>query len=149
MGQTLISSCTEKTLIDGGKFYPPSVKSAEARLRYYSSQFPVVEVDSTYYAIPKERTAGLWVSRTTAGFVFDVKAFRIFTQHPTGLAVLPRDIREDVPDRLKEKRNLYYRDLPQEITNELWRRFESALLPMDSAGKLGVVLFQFPPWFMG
>jgi uncharacterized protein YecE (DUF72 family) len=30
--------------------------------------------------------------------------------------------------------------------NELWKRFEQALLPLDSAGKLGVVLFQFPPW---
>jgi uncharacterized protein YecE (DUF72 family) len=31
--------------------------------------------------------------------------------------------------------------------DELWKRFEQALLPLDSAGKLGVVLFQFPPWF--
>ncbi len=30
----------------------------------------------------------------------------------------------------------------------MWQRFESALLPLDSVGKLGVVLFQFPPWFM-
>jgi uncharacterized protein YecE (DUF72 family) len=29
----------------------------------------------------------------------------------------------------------------------MWQRFASALLPLDSAGKLGVVLFQFPPWF--
>ena len=30
----------------------------------------------------------------------------------------------------------------------MWQRFASALLPLDSAGKLGVVLFQFPPWFL-
>ena len=47
-----ISSWTEPTLIKGGKFYPPSAKSAEARLRYYASQFPIVEVDSTYYGLP-------------------------------------------------------------------------------------------------
>ena len=33
------------------------------------------------------------------------------------------------------------------MVDELWKRFERALLPLDSAGKLGVVLFQFPPWF--
>ncbi len=48
----------------------------------------------------------------------------------------------------KQKANLYQRDMPSEMVNELWQRFESALLPLDSAMKLGVVLFQFPPWFM-
>jgi uncharacterized protein YecE (DUF72 family) len=37
--------------------------------------------------------------------------------------------------------------VPPELLDELWSRFERALLPLDSAGKLGVVLFQFPPWF--
>ena len=36
---------------------------------------------------------------------------------------------------------------PRELVSELWSRFERALLPLDSAGKLGIVLFQFPPWF--
>ncbi len=48
---------------------------------------------------------------------------------------------------LRAKSNLYLRDLPQEIVRELWARFENALLPLDSAGKLGVVLFQFPSWY--
>jgi uncharacterized protein YecE (DUF72 family) len=48
----------------------------------------------------------------------------------------------------QEKRNLYYKDLPEPVGEELWRRFlDDVLLPLDSAGKLGVVLFQFPPWF--
>jgi uncharacterized protein YecE (DUF72 family) len=37
--------------------------------------------------------------------------------------------------------------MPAELTDELWRRFESSLLPLDTVGKLGAVLFQFPPWF--
>lgn len=51
------------------------------------------------------------------------------------------------PTDVAEKRNVYYKDLPTEIGDALWQRFLDALLPMDSAGKLGVVLFQFPPWF--
>ena len=142
-----ITSWTEPTLIESGRFYPEEARSAEARLKFYASRFPIVEVDSTYYALPAQRTSGLWAERTPAGFIFDVKAFRLFTQHPTPLAALPKDLREAIPGKLKEKRNLYYHDLPGETTNELWKRFESRLLPLDSAGKLGVVLFQFPHWF--
>jgi len=143
-----VTSWTEATLIESGRFYPQWARSAEARLKYYASQFPIVEVDSTYYALPAERTAGLWVTRTPDNFIFDIKAFRLLTHHRTELARLPKDLREAVPQNLKEKKNVYYRDLPDEIRDEIWQRFQSALLPLDSAGKLGVVLFQFPPWFM-
>jgi uncharacterized protein YecE (DUF72 family) len=150
MGDILIgiSSWTEKTLIDSGRFYPETARTSEARLRYYATQFPIVEVDSTYYAIPDEKTAGLWVNRTPEKFVFDVKAFRIFTHHPTMMEMLPPEIRQQIAQRLSSKRSFYYRDLPQEIVNQLWQQFERSLLPLDSAGKLGVILFQFPPWFM-
>ena len=88
------TSWTEKTLVESGRFYPPDVHSAEARLRYYATQFPVVEVDSSYYGLPSERNASLWVERMPDGFVFDVKAFRLFThQHQTPPEALPRDIR--------------------------------------------------------
>jgi hypothetical protein len=40
-------------------FYPPSVRSAEERLRFYAEQFNTVEVDSTYYALPAERNGKL------------------------------------------------------------------------------------------
>jgi uncharacterized protein YecE (DUF72 family) len=97
--------------------------------------------------MPPERTARLWVERTPQNFVFDVKAFRLFTMHPTPARALPKDIREALPAEAKSKDNLYQRDIPSEVTNELWRRFEQALLPLDSAMKLGVVLLQSPPWF--
>jgi uncharacterized protein YecE (DUF72 family) len=149
MGDILVGTCswTDPTLIESGRFYPTWARSAEARLQYYASQFPIVEVDSSYYALPNEKTSGLWVKRTGDTFLFDIKAFRLFTQHPTPLSALPRDIRQGLPEDLKGKTNLYARDLPSDITSELWSRFERALLPLDSAGKLGVVLFQFPPWF--
>lgn len=150
MGEILIGTCfwTEETLVKGGKFYPPFAKDAESRLRYYASQFPIVEVDSSYYSMPYEKNTRLWVERTPDDFIFDVKAFRLFTQHQTPPASLPRDIREALPSSLQEKNNLYQNSLPPDILDEMWNRFESALLPLDSAGKLGVVLFQFPPWFV-
>jgi len=73
------TSWTEKTLVEFGCFYPPDVHTAEERLRFYASRFPVVEVDSSYYGLPSTRNARLWAKRTPDGFVFDVKAFRLFT----------------------------------------------------------------------
>jgi uncharacterized protein YecE (DUF72 family) len=149
MGEILIGTCswTDPTLIKSGQFYPDWAKSAETRLQFYASQFNLVEVDSSYYALLNEKTSRLWVGRTSEGFVFDVKAFRLFTQHPTPLSALPKDIRSELPQSLKGKPNVYQRDLPGELVNELWGRFEQALLPLDSTGKLGTVLSQFPPWF--
>ena len=141
------ASWTDPTLISSGRFYPDSVRSAEARLQYYASQFNIVEVDSSYYALPNERNSYLWTERTPDDFVFNFKVFRIFTQHPTPVNALPKSIRNELTTELQEKKNLYYRDLPAELVDELWQRFESALLPLDTVGKLGVVLFQFPSWF--
>lgn len=140
------TSWTDKTLIDSGLFYPAGVRTAEARLRYYAQRFPLVEVDSSYYALPSARNAALWVERTPDAFVFDVKAFRLFTQHQTPLPALPADIRRTLGT--VERDNVYYRDLPEEACGELWRRFREAIAPLRSAGKLGLVVFQFPPWFM-
>jgi uncharacterized protein YecE (DUF72 family) len=146
--RVLVGTCswTDKTLLESG-WYPPQVNTPEERLRYYALHFPLVEVDSSYYALPSPRNALLWAQRTPQGFVFDVKAFALFTHHPTPPRSLPRDMYQALPPALREKRNLYYRDLPSELTEELWRLFAQALLPLAAAGKLGVVLFQFPPWF--
>lgn len=149
MAKIRIGTCswTDPTLVSSGRFYPDSARSAEARLQYYASQFNIVEVDSSYYSLPNERNSYLWAERTPDDFVFDFKVFRLFTQHPTPITALPKNIRSELTPQLQEKKTLYYRDLPGELVDELWRRFEAALLPLDTAGKLGVVLFQFPPWF--
>ena len=39
-------------------WYPPHVKSAEGRLKYYAEQFDTVEVNSSYYALPTARGGG-------------------------------------------------------------------------------------------
>jgi uncharacterized protein YecE (DUF72 family) len=138
------ASWTDKTLLDCGRFYPKGATTAEARLRYYASHFPLVEVDSSYYAMPAPSTAQLWAERTPNGFVMNVKAFRLFTGHQTSPTVLHKDIRALLP--AGSKASLYYRELPAEIIDELWRRFVEALAPLRAAGRLGLVHFQFPPW---
>lgn len=139
-------SWTDPTLIEAGTFYPSKEMSSAERLAFYASRFPIVEVDATYYAPPSEKVAGLWVSRTPAGFTFDVKAFRLLTQHPTPPKSLWKDLRNELPTELTAKRHVYMRDLPQALREEAVERFWKALLPLYSAGKLGVVLIQLPPY---
>jgi uncharacterized protein YecE (DUF72 family) len=140
------ASWTDKTLLACGRFYPKAATTAEARLRFYASQFPLVEVDSSYYAMPTPGTAQLWAERTPEGFVMNVKAFRLFTGHQTSPSVLHKDLQAALGDL--GGRNLYYKDTPSEIRDELWRRFREALLPLRHAGRLGLLHFQFPPWIV-
>lgn len=139
-------SWTDPTLTKTDAFYPRERMTAEERLSFYADQFPIVEVDSTYYSPPSEKTAGLWVERTPTDFTFDIKAFRLLTQHPTPPAALWKDFREDLPPELSEKRNVYMRDLPRTLQADAVARFREGLMPLHSAGKLGVVLFQMPPF---
>jgi len=142
-----IAGWIDKSLIDSKLFYPLAVKTSEARLQFYATQFSMVEVDSTYYGMPKPENSELWVARTPPGFVFDVKSFSLFTNHPTQPMALPRDIREELPEKLKAK-NIYLEHMPDELVDESWVRFRDALEPLRAAGKLGAVFFQFPPWFL-
>lgn len=138
------ASWTDPTLIASRRFYPAGCTSAEARLRFYATQFPLVEVDSSYYAMPSASNSVLWVERTPAHFTFNVKAFRLFTGHQTDRAKLPKDIQAALP--VSDKKNLYYKDTPGELLRELWRRYIEAIEPLRRAGKLGAVHFQFAPW---
>ena len=135
------ASWTDRSLVASG-WYPEGVSSAEDRLRHYASRFSLVEVDSTYYALPRQVMARDWASRTPADFTFDVKAFSLLTQHPTRAQSIPRGI-----DVESEKATVYLKDLDEHAIGQVWDRFLDGVDPLRRAGKLGCLLFQFPPWF--
>jgi uncharacterized protein YecE (DUF72 family) len=140
------ASWTDPTMTASGVFYPSGADSAEERLAYYASTFPVVEVDATYYALPAERTAQLWVERTPPDFTFDIKAHALMTGQGTETKRLPKAIREELPPQLREKTRIYAKDLPAELNDEVWRMFRSALEPLAERGQLGSILLQYPKW---
>ena len=142
------ASWTDPTIVKGGVFYPRGTSSAEDRLRYYASQFPVVEVDSSYYSLPERATAALWAARTPDHFVFHLKAHALLTGQPTEVARLPEDVSSALPRALAEKTRIYAKDLPLELYDAIWERFLDALEPLRVAGKLGGVLLQYPRWFL-
>ena len=140
------ASWTDPTMVAKGVFYPDGVTTAEDRLRYYATQFPVVEVDATYYALPRAEQSKLWVERTPDGFVFDVKAHALMTGQPSEVKRLPKVLREALPATLKEKTRIYGKDLPGELKDQLWAMFVEGLQPLKEAGKLTAVFLQFPRW---
>ena len=141
------ASWTDPTMTAGTVFYPKGADSAEARLQYYASQFPLVEIDATYYALPNARTAELWRDRTPPDFIFDVKAHALMTGQPTETKRLPKAIREALPAEEAEKKRIYAKDLPEDVRREVFRMFMEGLEPLRAAGQLGSVLLQYPRWF--
>jgi len=146
MGKILVgtASWADKSLVDSGKYYPPQVKTPADRLRFYASEFAMVEVNTTYYGLPSAETVAAWDERTPPGFLFNVKSFRLFTGHQTLPKVLPKDIREALGS--EPGKNVYYKDVPGELRQELWRRMREVVEPLRRAGKFGAWHFQFPPW---
>lgn len=129
-----------------GVFYPDGTSSPEARLRYYASRFPLVEVDSTYYAIPARRTAERWVDRTAEPFTFDVKAHALMTGQPSEVRRLPMELREALPPALARKTRIYSTELPDELRDAVWSAFLDAIAPLRDCGRLGAILLQYPRW---
>ncbi|GAA1200145.1 DUF72 domain-containing protein [Streptomyces hebeiensis] len=176
MGEILVGTCswTDRALLASG-WYPPGRRDAAGRLRHYAERFPVVEVDATYYALPSVRNSRLWAERTPPGFRFDVKAFSLLTGHPTRPEALPADLREAFRRQQRPgpgRRDGADRDANAAtgagtatgtgtgggadsgtdggtdggLLDEIWRRFSGALEPLRRTGRLGTLLFQFPPW---
>src|SRR5579864_253427 len=135
------ASWTDPTLVKSDVFYPRALKTAEDRLRFYAEQFNTVEVDATYYALISERNAELWAERTPPGFVFNIKAFAMLTQHPVVTARLPAALKSILPAHERAAPRLLHP--PLEVLEMAFGMFWSALAPLRAAGKLGHLLFQF------
>jgi uncharacterized protein YecE (DUF72 family) len=124
-------------------FYPPKLPAKE-RLAWYSEHFDTVEVDSTFYRLPSESMVQGWAERTPNDFTMHIKAFGLMTRHPVKAEVIPEDLRDEMPvdDRGRVDRP------PRELRAEIFSRFLAALEPLRSAGKLGGILFQLPPYIV-
>lgn len=101
--------------------YSSTTKSSD-KLFDYSGHFPIVEVDTSFYAIPKEKSIKKWLADTPSSFQFILKAYQGMTGH----------LREN---------------LPFETKGEMFGAFREAADVFHNAGRLGLILVQFPPWF--
>ncbi|MDI6843030.1 MAG: DUF72 domain-containing protein [Anaerosomatales bacterium] len=143
MGAIRVGTCswTDKTMV--AAWYPPAVRTAEQRLRYYAERFDTVEADSPFYAIPRPSVSQAWAERTPPGFVFHVKAFGLLTRHSIEEERLSPELRELVTHVDPRGR---VRDPSPELLQAAFEEFRAFLEPLAAAGKMGGVLMQFPPW---
>jgi len=143
MGDIVVGTCswTDKTMID--TWYPPKVSSAESMLRYYSERFDTVEVDSTFYGLPRREYAENWSRRTPEGFVFHIKAYGLMTGHEVDERSLHPELRE-YPYELSTHGRV--RNAPSAMVEHAFEIFLRELQPLRESGKLGGVLMQYPPY---
>ncbi|MGH7609316.1 MAG: DUF72 domain-containing protein [Candidatus Dormibacteria bacterium] len=118
-GRILVGTCNWS---DHQNFYPRGLPARE-RLAHYAKFFPLVEIDTSYYAIPGPDRTGAWAASTPDDFSFNIKAYRALTYHE----------REG--------------GTPREPTGAEEREFAQALEPLRASGKLKAIHYQFPPWF--
>ena len=88
------ASWSEPEFVRAG-WYPPGL-AAGKQLQYYAHHFDLVELNSSFYAMPTPRMCAKWVEETPNGFLFDVKCFRLLSRHATKADALPPDLRETV-----------------------------------------------------
>ena len=92
------------------------------KLKIYSDHFPIVEVDSSFYAMQPAKNYLKWIEETPQDFSFIIKAYQGMTGHLRG-------------------KN------PFASEDEMFGVFIDSIQPVIAAGKLKAVLFQYPPWF--
>ncbi|HYN90286.1 MAG TPA: DUF72 domain-containing protein [Thermoleophilaceae bacterium] len=114
------------------EWYPPTLPAKE-RLAWYAQRFEMVELNSSFYAIPDRSTVHGWVEVTPPGFTFDVKAHRALSRHAAPLESLPPDLRE------------LHRT--PELERALAERLVEETAPLREADKLGTYLLQLTPAF--
>jgi len=143
MGRVRVGTCswTEKTMV--GLWYPKGVTTPEERLRYYATKFGTVEVDSSFYAIPRRQYAEAWVKRTPDDFTFHVKAYGLMTGHEVDERMLAPELRDYAYDSTRGR----VRHACPDMVDASFDLFLDAIGPLREARKLGGILMQFPPYF--
>jgi uncharacterized protein YecE (DUF72 family) len=143
-----LSAWTDKSLLGEGTFYPRKTMTAEERLWWYSRFFDVVEVNSSFYAIPSVEMTTSWVERTPAGFLFNMKAFGLLTGHHLDAARLPDVLRKMLPASARKQQHgrIANSTLGDQARSWAFDELHKTLAPLGKVHKLGYVLFQLAPW---
>lgn len=105
----------------------------------YTSIFPVVEINTSFYQLPQLGTAEKWRKNAPPGFEFALKAWQLITHPPTspGYRRLSKPI-------LESKRNRYGSFLPTLEVREAWQK----TLAVAQAMKASLILLQTPTTFV-
>ena len=128
-----------------GSFYPATM-AAKDMLRYYASKLPAVELNNTFYRLPKPSMIENWKSQVPENFRFTLKASQGIThfrrlKDAAGAAKFMLSTVSGLEDRLGV---VLYR-MPEDFEKDL-KRLETFLkqLPKDPPSAFE---FRHPTWF--
>ena len=129
-----------------GSFYPTDMKP-DGMLAYYSARLPTVEINNTFYRMPKTEMLENWAQIAPAGFKFAIKASRRIThfghlkpETADSVSFLYRAL-----DALGEKRGPVLFQLPPVMKKNLERL--TAFLKLLPAGHGAAFEFRNDTWF--
>jgi uncharacterized protein YecE (DUF72 family) len=122
-------------------WYPKGMPAGE-RLAWYADQFEMVEVNSTFYAVPDPRMVERWCRSTPDGFTFDVKLHQLLSRHSTAAKMLPPSLQRRAEIDAKGKVTL-----TPELEEAVIREFLGPLEILRASDKLGALLLQLSPAF--
>ncbi len=115
---------------------------AGERLGWYAQRFDLVEVNSSFYAIPAPRMVERWCRATPDDFLFDVKVHRLLSRHAAKLKSLPPTLQAEA--EADAKGNVVLTDeIEQRLLDELIGAMES----LRVTGRFGAFLLQLSPAF--
>ena len=123
------------------RWYPKKLPAGD-RLPWYAEHFEMVEVNSTFYSVPDERTVQRWAAATPKDFIFDVKLHQLFSFHSAPAKLLPPVLQK----RAEIDRNGKANPTPA-LQAELMRIFLAVMAILKRDDKLGVFLLQLSPAF--
>jgi uncharacterized protein YecE (DUF72 family) len=123
------------------RWYPKKLPAAE-RLGWYAQHFDMVEVNSTFYALPDARLVRRWCQVTPDEFVFNLKVHRLLSRHAAALNSLPASLQR----MAKAKTNGQVKFTP-ELETVLLDEMLEVSEPLRAAKKFGAFLIQLSPAF--
>lgn len=123
------------------RWYPPKMPAGE-RLPWYAQHFAMVEVNSTFYAVPERRLVERWSRATPDDFVFNVKLHRLLSRHAATLKSLPPALQRNAAADAKGKV-----ELTRKLEEALLEQIVAAVEPLRAAEKFGAFLLQLSPAF--
>lgn len=100
-------------------------ENRKVTLTEYAGHFPVVEVDTSFYGVPRISTVENWQKSVPEKFQFILKANQLMTLHDGA----------SVDDYLSDEHRLVFTD------------FKKMVRPLVKQDQLKTILFQFPPYF--
>ncbi len=123
------------------RWYPAKLPAGE-RLPWYAQHFEMVEVNSTFYAVPAVRLVERWQRDTPNEFIFDVKLHRALSRHATNVKSLPPALQ-----KLAEADAKGTVKLTAKLERALLDEVTASVEPLRAAGKFGGFLLQLSPAF--